>query len=88
MNRISRSVNNDATVIIDKISYDVPMEFIRQKIEVRYLPKRKNSFSIDYSRNGGKNVSTILWYDNGPFRKEYKRKRWMNMNWKKQKIHS
>ncbi|MGB4440460.1 MAG: hypothetical protein WBJ13_14840, partial [Sedimentibacter sp.] len=64
--------------------YDVPMQFIRQKVEVRYLPddmesayiyyenikygirktnkiengktKRKNSFPIDYSKDGTKNV--------------------------------
>ena len=38
MNRISRRVNNDATISIDKVSYDVPMQFIKQKVEVRYLP--------------------------------------------------
>lgn len=84
MNRVERRVNNDATINIDKISYDVPMQFIRQKVEVRYLPddmdsayiyyewikysirktnkvengktKRKNSFAIDYSKDGVKNV--------------------------------
>jgi len=82
MNRVNRRVNNDATISIDKISYDVPMQFIGQKVEVRYLPddmdstyiyyekikykikktnkvenaktKRKNSFNIDYSKDGGK----------------------------------
>lgn len=84
MNRVERRVNNDSTISIDKISYDVPMEFIRQKVEVRYLPddmdnayiyyenikynirktnkvenaktKRKNSFNIDYSKDGAKYV--------------------------------
>jgi len=84
MNRVKRKVNNDATISIDKTSYDVPMQFIRQKVEVRYLPddmesayiyfekikysirktnkvengktKRKNSFAIDYSKDGVKNV--------------------------------
>lgn len=84
MNRVERRVNNDATIRIDKISYDVPMQFIRQKVEVRYLPddmddayiyyenikynirktnkvenaktKRKNSFNIDYSKDGVKYV--------------------------------
>ena len=84
MNRVERRVNNDSTINIDKISYDVPMQFIRQKVEVRYLPddmdsayiyyenikysirktnkiengktKRKNSFPIDYSKDGVKNV--------------------------------
>ena len=80
MNRITRRVNNDATISIDKISYDVPLQFINQRVEVRYLPddmgnayiyyedskypiketnrvdngktKRKNTFKIDYSRDG------------------------------------
>ena len=84
MNRINRRVNNDATIKVDKISYDVPMQFIGQKVEVRYLPddmdnsyiyyeeikykikktdkvengktKRKNSFNIDYSKDGGNYV--------------------------------
>lgn len=82
MNRTKRKVNNDATISIDKVSYDVPMQFIGQKVEIRYLPddmdnaylfyentkypirktnkvengktKRKNQFSIDYSRDGVK----------------------------------
>lgn len=82
MNRTKRKVNNDATISIDKVSYDVPMQFISQKVEIRYLPddmdnaylfyentkypirktnkvengktKRKNQFSIDYSRDGVK----------------------------------
>lgn len=84
MNRIERKVNNDATVKIDNISYDVPMQFIKQKVQIRYLPddmdsafiyydntkysirktnkvencktKRKNQFSIDYSKDGVKYV--------------------------------
>jgi len=38
MNRIKRRVKNDATVVIDKILYDVPMQFIRCSVEIRYLP--------------------------------------------------
>ncbi|MDD4541894.1 MAG: DDE-type integrase/transposase/recombinase [Eubacteriales bacterium] len=83
MNRIRRKVNNDSTVSIDSISYDAPMQFIRMKVEIRFLPddmknayilyegkryplrptnkvensrtKRQNTFSIDYSMNGGVN---------------------------------
>lgn len=40
MNRITRKVNLDATVSIDSISYDVPMQFIRSKVEIRFLPDR------------------------------------------------
>lgn len=37
-NRIHRTVRNDATITIDNISYDVPMQFIAMKVEVRFLP--------------------------------------------------
>lgn len=40
MNRITRKVNLDATVSIGSISYDVPMQFIRSKVEIRFLPDR------------------------------------------------
>lgn len=40
MNRITRNVNLDATVSIDSVSYDVPMQFIRSKVEIRFLPDR------------------------------------------------
>jgi len=38
MNRVSRRVQNDATVTIDKVLYDVPMQFIRSRVQIRYLP--------------------------------------------------
>lgn len=38
MNRIVRLVRNDATVTIDKTFYDVPMEFMRTRVEIRFLP--------------------------------------------------
>ena len=38
MNRVVRRVNNDATISIEKVSYDVPQQFIRMKVEVRFLP--------------------------------------------------
>ena len=37
-NRVFRKVYNDSTISIDSTSYDVPMEFLRMKVEVRYLP--------------------------------------------------
>lgn len=40
MNRIIRKVNLDSTISIDKFYYDVPMQFIRSKVEIRYLPDR------------------------------------------------
>ena len=40
MNRIKRKVNLDATVSIDSLYYDVPMQFIRSKVEIRFLPDR------------------------------------------------
>jgi transposase InsO family protein len=38
MNRETRKVHNDSTISIDKVSYDVPMQFISEWVEVRFLP--------------------------------------------------
>ena len=40
MNRISRKVKNDATLSLQTIQFDAPMQFIRQTVEVRFLPDR------------------------------------------------
>lgn len=37
-NRVNRKVRKDATVSIDRVSYDVPMQFISASVEIRYLP--------------------------------------------------
>lgn len=38
LNRIFRKVANDATIAVEKRKYDVPMEYIGKRIEVRYIP--------------------------------------------------
>ena len=47
-NRITRKVRNDATVSIFKESYDVPMQFIGMKVEIRFLPEDMDSAYILY----------------------------------------
>jgi transposase InsO family protein len=47
-NRISRKVRKDATVTIDSVSYDVPMQFISAKVDIRYLPNDMTSAYILY----------------------------------------
>ncbi len=47
-NRIKRKVSKDATVSIDKVSYDVPMQFISSKVEIRFLPDDMSSAYILY----------------------------------------
>ncbi len=47
-NRIIRKVNNDSTVSIDSVSYDVPMQFIRMKVDIRFLPHDMKSAYILY----------------------------------------
>jgi transposase InsO family protein len=37
-NRITRKVRKDSTVSIDSVCYDVPMQFISAKVDIRYLP--------------------------------------------------
>ncbi len=46
MNRVTRRVNLDATLSIDGVYYDAPMEFIRSRVEVRYLPDRMSDAYI------------------------------------------
>lgn len=53
-NRIKRKVRNDATVSINNVLYDVPMEFMRQKVEIRYVPTDMSTAFICY---GGKKYS-------------------------------
>ena len=48
LNRITRKVNRDSTVSIDRVSYDVPMQFISSKVEIRFLPDDMSSAFILY----------------------------------------
>ena len=47
-NRLLRNVNRDATVHLDGLTYDAPMQFIGQKVEVRFLPGIPDSVYILY----------------------------------------
>ena len=46
LHRVKRRVNNDATVMINKMLFDAPMEFIRSTVEVRYRPGEPDSAFI------------------------------------------
>lgn len=49
--RVKRKVRNDATVLLDKQLYDVPMEYIRCSVEIRYNPGDTDSaFIMDGDR--------------------------------------
>jgi len=48
LHRVWRKVRNDATVLIDRCYYDAPMEFIRTRVEVRYIPDDPDSAFIWY----------------------------------------
>lgn len=37
-NRITRKVNNDATISLNGTYYDVPPQFIRMTVEIRFIP--------------------------------------------------
>lgn len=45
-NRLSRKVRKDSTITIDKVCYDVPMQFISAKVDVRFLPDDMDSAFI------------------------------------------
>jgi len=38
MNRVRRKVRNDSTLSIQNMQFDVPLQFMRQTVEVRFLP--------------------------------------------------
>lgn len=46
LNRITRKVRKDATVSIDKVSYDAPMQFIGQTVDIRFRPNDMDSAVI------------------------------------------
>lgn len=48
LNRINRKVRKDSTVSIDKVSFDVPMQFIGQTIEIRFRPGVMDSAVLFY----------------------------------------
>ena len=48
LNRVHRKVRRDSTISIDSICYDVPMQFIGMKVEVRFVPDDMSSAFILY----------------------------------------
>ena len=46
LNRITRKVRNDSTVTIQNVLYDVPQQFIRTKVEIRYMPNDMSTACI------------------------------------------
>ena len=46
LNRITRKVRKDATVSIDKVSFDVPMQFIGHTVDIRFRPGEMDSAVI------------------------------------------
>ena len=51
MNRETRTVKGDATITIDNVQYDVPQQFIKTKVEVRFVP---GDMDTAYIFSGGK----------------------------------
>lgn len=46
LNRITRKVRKDSTITIDKVCYDIPMQFISAKVDIRFLPDDMDSAFI------------------------------------------
>ena len=46
LHRVRRKVRNDSTILLHKELFDVPMEFIRSSVEVRYRPGEPDSAFI------------------------------------------
>ena len=51
LNRVYRKVRRDSTVSIDSICYDVPMQFIGMKVEIRFVPSDMSSAFILYEKS-------------------------------------
>lgn len=47
-NRITRKVNNDSTISINGTYYDVPPQFIKMTVDVRFLPDSMDAAYILY----------------------------------------
>lgn len=71
-NRVYRKVNKDSTVSIDKVYYDVPMQFISSKVEIRFLPDDMASAFLLYEgehypiRRTDRNENCRTKRNNGP----------------------
>lgn len=50
LNRVYRKVRRDSTISIDSTCYDVPMQFIGMKVEVRFVPSDMSSAFILYDK--------------------------------------
>jgi transposase InsO family protein len=50
MNRVRRKVKSDSTLSISNASYDAPMRFIGQTVEVRFLPDGPNEVYIYHEK--------------------------------------
>ena len=50
LNRVKRKVRKDSTIQIDSVCYDVPMQFIGMKVEVRFVPNDMSSAFILYDK--------------------------------------
>lgn len=51
LNRVYRKVRKDSTISIDSICYDVPMQFIGMKVEIRFVPSDMSSAFILYEKS-------------------------------------
>lgn len=50
LNRVYRKVRKDSTISIDSVCYDVPMQFIGMKVEIRFVPSDMSSAFILYDK--------------------------------------
>jgi hypothetical protein len=78
MNRIVRKVKNDATLSLQNISFDAPMQFIRQTVEVRFLP---DGLSEAYIFDNGKRFPLKL--TNKQANSKVKREDWPTVDYSK-----
>ena len=73
--RITRKVNNDSTISIDNIIYEVPGKYTGFKINIRYDPtNRDKAYIFDDNGNLSETIFQVNKIDNTKVRRTQKRK--------------
>ncbi len=71
LHRVTRKVNNDATISIDKRKYEVPQKYISHSVYIRYSPHDLNTAYIyDVNNKRCENIGIVKKVDNSKIVRE------------------
>lgn len=77
LHSVTRRVNNAACITIEKRIYEVPQEYIGQKIHLRYHPENREEIYI-YDEDSGKRICSVKFLNKS---ENCRRKRRMNISY-------